>query len=832
MNSVISNSLPKTRADILRFASTFLAGKKLSDCMTKAGEIAKGTALHDVLFDAAISDLTASCVGSDNAGYVLSATCALDASLSTSCTCPAFDKNRVCKHLLALLFWYVDGLAPDPASSEQALLPATVCGPGPVNAPLPPLSLPAASLGRPSLTQTSAASLVLPPSPTHVANPNLSIPATSSASLAAPPTPCPVASSNLPTLTHAGANSTASGSVPSLTPGGGTAKRRTPKFLTQAPAEFAKPSSRAGKPAAVGGSDAGPPAAPKLRADPPRAHPPLQPDSGTCSSHPRRTTQTRVNQMLRAATERSHSSTSLPALPDQLAGRDRHSPPAASHRLPRLPSPQEPLQAAPLLWPSDPDPDPEGCSFAYHRHTQPGSIQPSCLSSPRIPPTLHSLRISRENSLSASALTSAFATTTTISTHNSPALLSPRRHTHNGCDSPMHGSGPPRSCPAAFAAGERRRPPSSPADPRFATPTSGGTASGERGHAPWFTHRLPALMVVCFLLDHVYSGCETWHRMADYFDPAHPPGPPLFGFLDRGFPYGATLVVLPAVAGVAVAGQQAVLSSAVLALWVLIDTCPTLAKQLVQFAGEGAPPQELVWRKLAVCGALLALLASSLVQQQRRTAQGPRAHYTGLMYQQQQQQQQPRRPGPIRKPLWPPVGCGCAAAARQDPPGRSNRSSGAHAGSKAVPDHGPVLLLQPPQLLSPKQQRANTDTYDHRGSRHGGGSGSLQQLHGMWVWLVSRGWEDGRGAWLSLELSLCVPLLLAAWRGPVCRGLALLLAAEALLVWQFWGDEWQTWYYVQHVRASFFADISVSGGLLLLWQCTSQVGETVHTKLD
>ncbi|MEW5301802.1 MAG: hypothetical protein WDW36_004639 [Sanguina aurantia] len=317
-----------------------------------------------------------------------------------------------------------------------------------------------------------------------------------------------------------------------------------------------------------------------IKWDPPRAHPPLQPDSGTCSSHPRRTTQTRVNQMLRAATERSHSSTSLPALPDQLAGRDRHSPPAASHRLPRLPSPQEPLQAAPLLWPSDPDPDPEGCSFAYHRHTQPGSIQPSCLSSPRIPPTLHSLRISRENSLSASALTSAFATTTTISTHNSPALLSPRRHTHNGCDSPMHGSGPPRSCPAAFAAGERRRPPSSPADPRFATPTSGGTASGERGHAPWFTHRLPALMVVCFLLDHVYSGCETWHRMADYFDPAHPPGPPLFGFLDRGFPYGATLVVLPAVAGVAVAGQQAVLSSAVLALWVLIDTCPTLAKQL------------------------------------------------------------------------------------------------------------------------------------------------------------------------------------------------------------------------------------------------------------
>lgn len=117
------------------------------------------------------------------------------------------------------------------------------------------------------------------------------------------------------------------------------------------------------------------PSVPMTTQDPPRAHPPLQPDSGTCSSHPRRTTQTRVNQMLRAATERSHSSTSLPALPDQLAGRDRHSPPAASHRLPRLPSPQEPLQAAPLLWPSDPDPDPEGCSFAYHRHTQPGSIQ-------------------------------------------------------------------------------------------------------------------------------------------------------------------------------------------------------------------------------------------------------------------------------------------------------------------------------------------------------------------------------------------------------------------------------------------------------------------------
>lgn len=211
--------------------------------MAKAGEIAQGNALHDVLFDAAISDLTASCVGSDNAGYVLSATCELDASLSTSCTCPAFEKDRVCKHLLALLFWYVDGLAPDPASSEQALLPATVCGPGPVNAPLPALPLPATSVGLPSLTQTPAASLALPP------------------------TPCPVASSNLPSLTYAGASSTASGSVPSLTPGG-TAKRRTPKFLTQAPTVFAKPSSRAGKPAAVGGKDAGPPAAPKTRAVP------------------------------------------------------------------------------------------------------------------------------------------------------------------------------------------------------------------------------------------------------------------------------------------------------------------------------------------------------------------------------------------------------------------------------------------------------------------------------------------------------------------------------------------------------------------------------------
>lgn len=142
----------------------------------------------------------------------------------------------------------------------------------------------------------------------------------------------------------------------------------------------------------------------------------------------------------------------------------------------------------------------------------------------------------------------------------------------------MH-SNSPRSSAAAFAAAEQRQLPSSPADRRFATSSPSRTAGGERGRAPWFTHRLPTLMVTCFLLNHVYSECETWHRMADYFDPAHPPDPPLFGILDRGFPYGATLVVLPAVAGV-VARQQAVLSSAVLALWMLIETCPTLAKQL------------------------------------------------------------------------------------------------------------------------------------------------------------------------------------------------------------------------------------------------------------
>lgn len=112
---------------------------------------------------------------------------------------------------------------------------------------------------------------------------------------------------------------------------------------------------------------------------------------------------------------------------------------------------------------------------------------------------------------------------------------------------------------------------------------------------------------------------------------------------------------------------------------------------------------------------------------------------------------------------------------------------------KAIPDHVSVLLLTPPQLLSPHQERTDTDTYAHRVSSHSGSSSSLQQLHGMWVWLMSRGREDGHGTWLSLQLALCVPLLLALWRGPVCKGLALVLAAEALAVWQFWGDEWQTW---------------------------------------
>lgn len=91
--------------------------------------------------------------------------------------------------------------------------------------------------------------------------------------------------------------------------------------------------------------------------------------------------------------------------------------------------------------------------------------------------------------------------------------------------------------------------------------------------------QLPTLMIVCYLVNHLYSKCETWHRMADFYDPASPPAPPLFGFLDWEFPYAAMLVLLPAV-GCVVAGWQTFLSSAILMLWLMWECLPSLALQV------------------------------------------------------------------------------------------------------------------------------------------------------------------------------------------------------------------------------------------------------------
>lgn len=71
-------------------------------------------------------------------------------------------------------------------------------------------------------------------------------------------------------------------------------------------------------------------------------------------------------------------------------------------------------------------------------------------------------------------------------------------------------------------------------------------------------------------------------------------------------------------------------------------------------------------------------------------------------------------------------------------------------------------------------------------------------------------------SWLLLECLLAVPLALGLWTPGVTRLLFVVLLAEAVTQWEWWGGDWPSWHYRQHVREHFYTNAAVAGGLLLM----------------
>eukprot|EP00884_Botryococcus_braunii_P000330 jgi/Botrbrau1/10298/Bobra.0120s0016.1 len=105
--------------DIAAYALKLLRFKDKADrYLTRAKEEVLGTGnLHDVRCTSDGTSLTATCKGS-GADYAVSVRLGTE-SPETSCSCPSAEKDRVCKHVLALLMWRASNFA---SAEEQGVV--------------------------------------------------------------------------------------------------------------------------------------------------------------------------------------------------------------------------------------------------------------------------------------------------------------------------------------------------------------------------------------------------------------------------------------------------------------------------------------------------------------------------------------------------------------------------------------------------------------------------------------------------------------------------------------------------------------------------------------
>ncbi|KAF8069401.1 hypothetical protein HT031_001516 [Scenedesmus sp. PABB004] len=221
------------------------------------------------------------------------------------------------------------------------------------------------------------------------------------------------------------------------------------------------------------------------------------------------------------------------------------------------------------------------------------------------------------------------------------------------------------------------------------------------------------------------------------------------------FPLGHVLGVLPAALAAAHPGSPWACAAALLA-WTAGKDAWLTWRLLKGMLLHGARLTELLVKQLALVGAAAMVLADSLTDGRRRALRT-----AGLL----RASDAPPRPGARRSTLLL-LGRLMVAA----------------------------LLVQ--------RMRARAEA-----ARFGGGEGAPQHY----------GRPDPRDSWLLLgQCALALPLALGVRTRVVARALAAALLLHAVSAWSWWDGRWPSWALRATARESFFANVAVAGGLVLM----------------
>ncbi|PSC68068.1 family transcriptional regulator [Micractinium conductrix] len=272
---------------------------------------------------------------------------------------------------------------------------------------------------------------------------------------------------------------------------------------------------------------------------------------------------------------------------------------------------------------------------------------------------------------------------------------------------------------------------------------------------------LARLLVCCYFLNAIYEKVESYQflQQPEVLErarrwPQYYPAP--------RFPWFSCTVLLPC-AVLAALGVRVLWTASVLVAYEALDSLQLVWGSLLMLLANGAQPNELVMKRLAMMGCVGLVLAHSMKEQRVKISS-----YAGLLL------------------------SGDSRGGARQQPGR---------GKSAVLLLG-RLLMACLFLFVGITQLQRVFARDFILARH--------LPH-------SKAWEqDGHdNNWLLLEFVLAIPFA-AGWKvGGVSRLLAATLVAEAVTCWPFW-REWPTPSYSVHVRLHFATNLGVAGGLLLL----------------